>query len=82
MLKKKMSSGILTPREEKNALKRDFQKRTAKLKETLPHNWKLLFMHDHKEYKEYGALLTDVMSCRSLHLETLVKIEKWAKTLN
>lgn len=78
MLKNK----IITPRAEKKALKVDFEKRTAKLKSILPHNWKLLFIHDHKEYKEHATLLTDVMACRSLHLDTLIKIEKWAKTLN
>lgn len=72
---------ILTPSAAKKALKEDFIKRTNALKEVLPRNWKLLFIHDNKDYKDHTSLLSDVMACRSLHLETLVKIEKWSKKL-
>ncbi len=75
-------SVVLTPKEEKKALKKEFQKRIAKLREVIPHNWKLLFIHDHPEYKAHSTLLTDVITCRSLHVDTLNKIEQWAKTLN
>lgn len=72
---------ILTPREQQKALRKEFEKRTTKLRKKLPHNWKLLFIHDNPDYKPHGRLLSDVMSCRSLHLETLTKIEVWSLKL-
>lgn len=75
------TSPIIPPRQRRIQVKKDFLKRTARLKNRLPHNWKLLFLHDNPEYKKHSQLLSDVMSCRSMHEETLVKIEKWAKTL-
>jgi hypothetical protein len=72
---------IITPKQRRAQLKSDFLKRTAKLKKRLTHNWKLLFIHDHPEYKKHAQLLSDVMACRSLDVLTLERIEKWAKTL-
>lgn len=77
----KVQKKVLSPKEEKEELKKKWSKRTKKLKAQLPATWKVLFIHDHEEYKDKSQLLSDVLAGRSMHLPTLEKIEGWAKKL-
>lgn len=75
---KTMKTKLIKPREARALLK----KRVTALKKKLPDNWRILFMHDNKEYAGQSAFLGNVMAERSLHEETIEKIEKWVETLN
>lgn len=69
-----MSNILIKPAEQRKKLK----KKVEELKEYLPHNWKLLFIHDNKQYSEQSAFLHNVINGLSLHEPTILLIEKWA----
>lgn len=68
---------LIKPREARALLR----KRLKAIKKKLPDNWRILFIHDNQEYKGQSDFLGNVMAGRSLHEETIEKIDTWATNL-
>lgn len=68
---------LIKPREAAKLLK----KKLDKIRPKLPNNWRILFIHDHDEYKGQSEFLGNVIAGRSMHEETITKIETWVNQL-
>ena len=79
--KKSQNMKVITPREAKRKADEKLKNRIDKLKTKLPTNWIVLFVHDNNDYKGQSTFLSNVLAKRSMHLETIEKLETFVKQL-